>query len=398
MGVSRCASGLIVAISVLYRARIPDKLRGMVVLKTSKLFGGMLGAELDALEHTAQIKAYKAGRNIFQEGDPGDGIYLILEGKVQITCLLGQDQRTVLSRLEAGDFFGEMAVLDNQPRSATATAETDATVYFILRDDLLKVLERSPSLAANLVKEFSQRMREFNHQYTREVLQAERLALVGRFARSIVHDLKNPLNIIGISAEMAAMDNATLEVRRAAKDRIRKQIDRLSDMINELLEFTRGSTSAVVLAKSNYADFVRQLIEEIRPEASAKSVVITLENEPPAVDLLINPKRLAHVFYNIVHNACDAMPDGGTIKLRFAKTDRELVTEIEDTGRGIAPEIAPRLFEAFATYGKAQGTGLGLSICKKIVEDHSGRISSRSEPGRGAIFWFSLPTPKEDAS
>ena len=370
----------------------------MVVLKTSKLFGGMLGAELDALEHTAQIKAYKAGRNIFQEGDPGDGIYLILEGKVQITCLLGQDQRTVLSRLEAGDFFGEMAVLDNQPRSATATAETDATVYFILRDDLLKVLERSPSLAANLVKEFSQRMREFNHQYTREVLQAERLALVGRFARSIVHDLKNPLNIIGISAEMAAMDNATLEVRRAAKDRIRKQIDRLSDMINELLEFTRGSTSAVVLAKSNYADFVRQLIEEIRPEASAKSVVITLENEPPAVDLLINPKRLAHVFYNIVHNACDAMPDGGTIKLRFAKTDRELVTEIEDTGRGIAPEIAPRLFEAFATYGKAQGTGLGLSICKKIVEDHSGRISSRSEPGHGAIFWFSLPTPKEDVS
>ena len=370
----------------------------MVVLKTSKLFGGMLGAELDALENTAQIKAYKAGRNIFQEGDPGDGIYLILEGKVQITCLLGQDQRTVLSRLEAGDFFGEMAVLDNQPRSATATAETDATVYFILRDDLLKVLERSPSLAANLVKEFSQRMREFNHQYTREVLQAERLALVGRFARSIVHDLKNPLNIIGISAEMAAMDNATLEVRRAAKDRIRKQIDRLSDMINELLEFTRGSTSAMVLAKSDYAIFVRQLIEEIRPEASAKSVVITLENEPPAVDLLINPKRLAHVFYNIVHNACDAMPDGGTIKFRFAKTDKELVTEIEDTGRGIAPEIAPRLFEAFATYGKAQGTGLGLSICKKIVEDHSGRISSRSEPGRGAIFWFSLPTPKEDAS
>jgi len=370
----------------------------MVALKTSKLFGGMLSAELEALEHTAQVKAYKAGRNIFQEGDPGDGLYLILEGKVQITCLLGQDQRTVLSRLDAGDFFGEMAVLDNQPRSATATAETDATVYFILRDDLMKVLERSPSLAANLVKEFSQRMRDFNHQYTREVLQAERLALVGRFARSIVHDLKNPLNIIGISAEMAAMDNATLEVRRAAKDRIRKQIDRLSDMINELLEFTRGSTSAVILAKSNYADFVRQLIEEVRPEIASKSVAVELQNEPPALGLLINPKRLAHVFYNIIHNACDAMPDGGTIKIRFEKTDKDVVTEVEDTGRGIAPEIAPRLFEAFATYGKAQGTGLGLSICKKIVEDHLGRISSRIEPGRGAIFWFSLPLPKEDAS
>ena len=76
----------------------------MVVLKTSKLFGGLLAVELEALEQTAQLKAYKAGRNIFQEGDPGDGLYLILEGRVQIACLLGQDQRVVLSRLDDGDF------------------------------------------------------------------------------------------------------------------------------------------------------------------------------------------------------------------------------------------------------------------------------------------------------
>ena len=111
--------------------------RPMVVLKNNKLFSGMLAAELQALEQTAQLNTYKAGRNVFQEGDPGDGLYIIVEGKVQITCLVGQDQRRVLSRLGAGDFFGEMAVLDNQPRSATATAETDTQVYFILRDPLL---------------------------------------------------------------------------------------------------------------------------------------------------------------------------------------------------------------------------------------------------------------------
>src|SRR2546430_9222842 len=94
----------------------------MVVLKTNKLFTGMLAAELQALEQTAQLKAYKAGRNIFQEGDPGDGLYLIVEGKVQITCQIGQDQRIVLSRLDDGDFFGEMAGVDNQPPSATAPA------------------------------------------------------------------------------------------------------------------------------------------------------------------------------------------------------------------------------------------------------------------------------------
>lgn len=355
----------------------------------------MLAAELQTLEQTSQIKTYKAGRNVFQEGDPGDGLYVIAEGQVQISCLVGQDQRRVLSRFGAGDFFGEMAVLDDQPRSATATAEVDTRVHFISREDLLSVLAKSPGLAIRLVKEFSMRMRDFNLQYTQEVLQAERLTLVGRFARSIVHDFKNPLNIIGISADMAAMDNASPEVRATARARIRKQIDRLSNMINELLEFTRGSASNVVLARSDYGEFVKQIVEDMRPELAAKSVVIEFESPPPSVAILADPRRLTHVFYNIVHNACDAMPRGGKVILRIHQSEREVTTEIEDTGKGIAQEIAPRLFEAFATFGKVQGTGLGLSICKKIVEDHHGRIRARTEPGRGAIFSFTLPLPND---
>ncbi len=367
----------------------------MVALKSSKLFSGTLAAESHTLEQAASCKTYKAGRNVFQEGDPGDGLYVIAEGQVQISCLVGQDQRCVLSRFGPGDFFGEMAVLDDQPRSATATAEVDSKVYFISRDDLLRVLATSPGLAIGLVKEFSMRMREFNHQYTQEVLQAERLTLVGRFARSIVHDFKNPLNIIGISADMAAMENASSEIRTTARARIRKQIDRLSNMISELLEFTRGSASSVVLARADYGEFARQTVEDMRPELAAKSVTIDLENAPPSVTILADPRRLTHVFYNIIHNACDAMPRGGKVILRFHQTEREITTEIEDTGKGIAPEIAPRLFEAFATFGKAQGTGLGLSICKKIVEDHHGKIRARSEAGRGAIFSFSLPLPND---
>jgi two-component system sensor kinase FixL len=97
------------------------------------------------------------------------------------------------------------------------------------------------------------------------------------------------------------------------------------------------------------------------------------------------------VFYNLVFNATDAMTSGGKIFVRFRMTENDVITEIEDSGPGIAPEIADRLFDAFATYGKAHGTGLGLSICKKIVEDHHGRIWARNEPGRGAVFAFSLP-------
>jgi two-component system sensor kinase FixL len=107
-----------------------------------------------------------------------------------------------------------------------------------------------------------------------------------------------------------------------------------------------------------------------------------------------DPKLLGRVFHNLVHNAADAMLSGGKIFLRFRCDQKEIITEIEDTGPGIAPEIAGKLFQDFATFGKEHGTGLGLSICKKIVEDHKGRIWACNEPGRGAIFCFALPLAK----
>jgi signal transduction histidine kinase len=370
----------------------------MGLLNSSKLFGGLLTGELHELDQTAQLRIYSAGSSIFREGDPGDGLYVIAEGRVQIACWVGQDERRVLSTLGPGEFFGEMAVLDEQTRSATALAETEVRTHFVPREDLLKALEGNPRLAVRLVKEFSLRLRDFNHRYTMEVLQAERLTLVGRFARTIVHDFKNPLNIIGISADMAAMDSATLEMRQTCRGRIRRQVERMSNMISELLEFTRGSGSTVVLGRMDYAELVTSLLDELRSETEVKGSELVVESHPPSVRLLLDPVRLGHVFHNILNNACDAMPEGGKIFLRFREDPESVVTEIEDTGPGIAPEIAPRLFEAFATYGKSRGTGLGLSICKRIIQDHAGRITAANSERGGALFSFSLPVRRDNGA
>jgi len=233
-------------------------------------------------------------------------------------------------------------------------------------------------------------MREFNRHYIQEVLQAERLTLVGRFARSIVHDFKNPLNVISLASEMVNMDGATPEMRKNAAFRIRRQVDRLSNMINELLEFTRGSQAAVVLAGSDYGAFVKHLIDEVAPEVKEKGVEIVFETPPPKVMALMDPHRLTHVFYNLINNAVDEMPNGGRIFLRFQVRDIDILTEVEDTGKGISPEISGHLFQPFATFGKMKGTGLGLSICKRIIEDHRGEITTRSEPGKGAVFAFTI--------
>jgi signal transduction histidine kinase len=365
----------------------------MVPLNSSKLFSTLGEADLKRVQEVTRELKFNPGQSIFKEGDPGDGIYVIADGFVQISALV-ENERRILGRIGPGDLLGEMAVLDNDPRSATATAENDVIAYFIPRTELLQLLEKIPPLSACLVREISRRLRDFNRHYINEVLQSERLSLVGRFARSIVHDLKNPLNIIGLAAELAGMEGATPESRIAAKNRIRKQVDRISNMINELLEFTRGAQTSFILARSDYGHFVKQIMDELQQELAVKGVALEYENAPPSVEVTINPPRLSRVFHNLAHNATDAMSGSGKIKLRFQVTDREVITEVEDTGPGIAPEILNKLFEAFASYGKSHGTGLGLSICRRIIEDHNGRIFAKNEPGRGAIFVFTLPLAK----
>lgn len=366
----------------------------MTLLESCKLFRKLSAAEMAKVRQVTQEKSFASGDVIFKEGDAGDGIYVVKSGIVQISFVVGQDEQRKFSEVPEGDMFGEMAVMDDVPRSATATAAMDTVVYFIARDTMLTMLESMPRLTISLTQDISRRLRDFNKQYVREVIQSERLALVGRFARSIVHDLKNPLNIIGIAADLAGMESSTPESRQAAKHRIRKQVDRISNMVNELLEFTRGSQSSFILSLTDYATFIQQLVEEVRPELATKNVSLEIENPPPSVRVPLNPQRMSRVFINLMYNATDAMPGGGKIILRFQVVDQYVVTEIEDTGSGVAPQVLDKVFEAFVTFGKSHGTGLGLSISKRIIEDHQGHIQVRNRTGGGAIFSFTLPLQK----
>lgn len=340
---------------------------------------------------SARRLAFAKDAEIFHQGDVGDGVYLIESGEVRISVDDPDHDTRDLSRLKPGDFFGEMAVLDDYPRSATALAATDVVLQFFPRSEVLRLLDRMPGLAVALLRQISARFREFSRQHVQELLQAERLALVGRFAGAIVHDIRNPLNLISVSAELACQQITAPEVREMARARILKQVDRISTLISEVLDFTKGSDTDLVMDTADFSKMFPLFLEELKPRLEHTGVRLVHESQPPAVRLAADPDRLERAFQNLLHNACDAMPDGGTITLRFAVKDDMLLTEIEDTGPGIPEELRDRLFQPFATHGKAAGTGLGLSICKRIVEAHGGKVHSRSRPGRGAIFEVELP-------
>lgn len=360
-------------------------------LETIALFRDLNPEELQTLRNIVQTQQFAGGAVVFSEGDPGDGVYFVKSGQVEISGLVNAEAHRVFSRLGHGEFFGEMSVIEHRPRSATATALEPTEVYFIPRAEMLALIARSPALALGLLQEISHRLREFNQLHLREMVQAESLAVIGRFAQSIVHDLKNPLSIIGLSAELFDMPDISPDFRAKTQFRIRRQVQRISDLVSDILIFTEGKCAETLLKPADFGAFVLELMPDLRAEAELKAAHIEMPEPPPAAQVAFDARRLNRVFHNLIHNATDAMLSGGKIFLRWQVTEKEIITEIEDTGPGIAPEIADKLFQAFATHGKSHGSGLGLSICKKIVEDHGGRISARNEPGRGAVFSFTLP-------
>lgn len=243
----------------------------MVELEAVELFRCLNRKELSGLRAISREKHFAAGSRIFSEGEPGDGLYVIKDGAVQIAHVVGTEVRHVFSQLGPGEIFGEMAVIEDQPRSATALTVTDVGLYFIPRDEMRTLLQHSPGLAFNTLHMVSRRLREFNQLHLRELVQSESLAVIGRFAQSIVHDLKNPLNIIGLSSEMFDMPSVRPEVRAQAQARIKKQVERINDMVSDILIFTEAKRKDGEMKPADYRAFALGLIDDLRGEARLKS-------------------------------------------------------------------------------------------------------------------------------
>lgn len=352
---------------------------------------GVLNASLRALAPGARRRAFAPGQVIFSAGDKGDGFYVVVSGRVQISAVVGPREARVLASIGPGDFFGEMAVIDDAPRSATATAEVYTKTLFVGRRRLLALLERQPGLALSIIREFSARMRNLNRKYVDEIIQAERLAVIGRFATTIVHDFKAPLAVIGLATDLACSRGSRLAQRRQLRTMVSRQTERMKSMLQELIDYTRPGGQPPKVRPLAFAPYLNSLAKEAGPELAQRGVKLVVATPPPSVPLQIEAQRLSRLFYNLLGNAADEMKDGGRITLRFRKTDGELHVDVQDDGRGIAPELADSLFQPFATHGKPHGTGLGLTICRRIAEDHGGRIWATSVPGKGATFSFTLP-------
>ena len=216
----------------------------------------------------------------------------------------------------------------------------------------------------------------------------ERLAALGQLAAVIVHEVKNPLGIIKVSAgalRQRARDDASSTLCACIED----EVDRMDTTVRRLLELARPPAPA--LRPTDVGALIRQTLERLAPELAAARIDVECElGEMPKVNA--DAEWIRNALLNLFLNAREAMPSGGALRVRMKPAvEGELVEiEVEDSGVGMDEATRRQLFRPFFTT-RHGGTGLGLAIVKRVIEDHKGAISVESRPGRGSRFTLTLP-------
>jgi len=241
------------------------------------------------------------------------------------------------------------------------------------------------------------RMRESLRQAQQRVLQAERLATIGRMASSISHDLRHPLTAVLANAEFLADAELTPAQREELYLEIRVAVSRLTDLIDSLLELSRPAES-LTLVDAPVERTISRAIELVRAHREFQGIAVSIESAGTH-EAQYDPRKMERAFYNLLLNGCQAAQQsgGGHVGVEIAEQNGDLTIRITDDGPGVESSIRDKLFQPFVSYGKENGTGLGLTIAHKIVQDHHGTLQLESSaPGR-TVMRIAMPRTMENA-
>ncbi len=374
-------------------------------LRKSPLFKELSEKEIEEILAVAQKVNLRRGEILFKEGDPGNAMYIIIKGKVNV--VKGGE---IITTLKAGDFFGEMALIEEKPRSADIIAVSTTQILQINKENFEKFLMKNPLVAFRMMKILSQRLRatdiamienlkkkniELQKAYEElkkmqdELIKRERLSSIGMLTSRIVHDFKNPIGVIKNCTQLLLEKNIPQDFRERLCKMIEKETDYMLSLVIDLLELSKGQLS-IKLKPVRIEDILKECLEEVHEtlrKRNIKKEVNFMFNE----SILADPQRLKRGLSNIIWNAVEAMESGGKLFVATKKSDKGIEIIIKDTGKGIPENMLNKVFEPFFTMGKEKGTGLGMTIAKSVIDAHDGQISIKSKEGRGTTIRIFLP-------
>ncbi|MBN1524788.1 MAG: cyclic nucleotide-binding domain-containing protein [Spirochaetales bacterium] len=347
---------------------------------------------------------------IFREGDEANDFYLVLSGSVEVWKDYGSAEPDMLALHKNGHLFGEMAIVDELPRSATVLSCGKTELLSISRSDFFEIVQEDASIALSLMRSVSSMVRNSNESFVEglreknrnlekanqelkeaqaELLRAERLSALGKFSSLILHDIRNPLSVIRGYAEMITLNQAKEDKLKKYANRIVSETDRINRLANELLDYSRGEIR-LNIAIVNLRDLVKKLIEDIQERFASHAIKIASKVDF-AGPVLFDHERIFRALCNLADNARKAMQDGGIFSIYIHSDENSFFIEVSDTGIGMSKDVLEHIFEPFCSFSKSGGTGLGTCIVKSVVEAHNGSLTVTSEEGKGTLFVMKFP-------
>ena len=386
-------------------------------------FTGLTENELQEMAAMSQLCAYPPEHTLCHEGAYEGIFYIIGEGIVTISKKISeQDGERTLRIASKGDLVGEMALIQNVPRSATVRTLTNCTVLEMDKRNFDTMLSRSPSMAINIIRTTLDRIRENDHiaiqdlQNTNKVLHhLDRNKL--EFIQVAAHELRTPLTVlkgyVNVMNTFAEIKNSP--VLTEVMDGIIKGADRMHEVVNTMLDVTRIDSETLKLRASPVplkrliADIMRSLAQA----AEERNIELTSEQNTETPNINADPTLIEKALYHLLVNAIKYTPDGGKVTLRSCPITMEKNTpgveiSIQDTGIGLDSEHHELIFEKFYQVGdvaihssgktsfKGGGPGLGLAIVRGVARAHGGKTWVESSGHDevdfpGSTFYLQLP-------
>jgi signal transduction histidine kinase len=381
------------------------------ILKSSALFKNLSKEQIQSIAPKFELRKFAAGELVFDDGSTEtDGMYVIASGSIKIyKNLPGEEKRQqAIAVLPVGSFFGEMALLDEEMRSAGAVAMDESELLFLSKDSFNSIIGKDLVLAHEILtrisKVMSKRLRDTNNLF-REVVswgyraRKEVRDLKSNFLSTISHELRTPIHSIqGFSTLMRDSENVDEATKQKFIEVILTESKRLGDLINDLISLAEIEYGAIVLERrsTNLSDLIEKALERYKPEATEKKINFQLLIPANLPDVMIDSGRLLQSIEHLVENAIKFTPYSGEVKIEVALMKNSVEIMVTDSGQGIPAKFHERIFDKFyqidqSTTRSVEGAGIGLSLARHIVELHGGMISVLSKEGEGSTFKISLP-------
>jgi len=297
--------------------------------------------------------------------------------------------RHTIERVSAGDLSSRARVFRPDELGTVAVGLNGMLEQLDRVNDVLvqNVADRTSELRERNaeLEESNQRMLVLRDALTR----AERMAAVGQMATSVAHQVGTPLNLVSGYVQMIREDRTTPATVKERLETVESQLEQVTHVLRTVLDRARQPPSRQPIAATALVDRVCTIA---RPRLARSGIALETTQAGELGEISGDAAQLEIALLSLITNAIDAMPNGGSLRVRGSIVAGMVHLEISDTGHGIPPDLMPRLFDPWVTTKpEGRGTGLGLGIVREVIHTHGGRVTARSAPGAGATFVIELP-------